>query len=92
MKDALKEYLRESGLGPRLRHHQVYEAYGRALGPALSKRAQPVRFQSGRLTVEVESAAHMHELANFSGETIRRKANQILGAEQIARVEFKLKR
>ena len=91
MKDALKEYLRETGLGPRLRHHQIYKAYAQALGRMLSKRARPVRFQGGRLTVEVESAAHLHELANFSGEGIRQRANQILGTEQIARVDFKLK-
>ncbi len=90
--DALKEYLKESGLGPRLRNWDVYRAFGKALGPQLSKRAHPVRFQSGVLTVEVESAPHMHELANFTGEGIRRKANQTLGGDRIARLEFKLKR
>lgn len=92
MQDALKEFLRESGLGPRLRHSEVFSAFGQALGEALSKRAHPVRFQSGNLTVEVESAVHMHELANFTGEQVRRKANQILGEERITRVDFKLKR
>jgi len=92
MQDALKEFLRESGLGPRLKNSEVFGAFGQALGATLSKRAHPVRFQSGNLTVEVESAAHMHELANFSGEPARRKANKILGAERIARVDFKLKR
>ena len=91
LKDALKEYLKESGLAPKLRHWDIYSAFGKALGRNLSKRARPVRFQRGILTVEVESAAHLHELANFSGESVRIQANQILGGERITRVDFKLK-
>ena len=92
IQDALKEYLRESGLGTRLRYWQIYQAWSKALGIKLSKRARPVRFERGVLTVELESAAHMHELKNFTGENYRIQANKILGSERIARVEFKLKR
>ena len=92
MQDALKEYLRESGLGPRLRHWDIYKAWGNALGRGMSKRAKPVSYQRGLLTVEVESAAHMHELRSFSGDEARRRANQLLGRDAITRVDFKLKR
>jgi len=92
MQDALKEFLRETGLGARLRYWEIYQAWSKALGVRLSKRARPVRFDRGTLTVELESAAHMHELKNFTGEDYRNKANKLLGANRITRVEFKLKR
>jgi hypothetical protein len=96
LQDALAAFLRGSGLGERLRHAAVFEAWSGALGPALCARARPVRFDGGDLTVEVESAAHMHELKNFTGEPLRRAANERLhragSRENIQHVVFKLKR
>ncbi|SRR5258708_37522660 len=89
---ALDGFLAASGLRERLRQAPVYRAFAEALGPALGRHARAVRFERGELVVEVDSAAHMHELANFTGEDIREIANARLGSEQIRRVHFQLKR
>jgi hypothetical protein len=91
MRVAIDEFLREAGMGPRLRGARVLAAWREAAGPALSKRARPVRFQRGELVVEVSSSVHLHELESFTGETYRRTANAALGDERIQRVTFRLK-
>ena len=90
--DALRGFLRESGLGERLRHARVFQAWSEALGEKLSARAKAVHFQFGELTVEVESAPHLHDLQNFTGEQYRHAANKHLGDESIRKVLFRLKR
>jgi len=92
MGDALREFMRETGLGSRLRHARVYGAWSEALGERLRDRARPVRFQFGELTVEVQSAPHMQELQNFTGDQYRREANKLLGEEVIKKVLFRLQR
>jgi hypothetical protein len=62
------------------------------LGVKWRDRARPVHFQFGELTVEVESAPHLHELQNFTGEQFRREANHRLGDEHIKKILFRLKR
>ncbi|MFT7485027.1 MAG: hypothetical protein ACI9F9_000873 [Candidatus Paceibacteria bacterium] len=90
--DVLRHFLKDSGLGAQLRHARVYGAWSDALGERLRERAKPVHFQFGELTVEVESAPHMHELQNFTGEQYRQGANKALGEDVIKKVLFRLKR
>ena len=92
VKDVLATWIKTSGLAGKFRDAQVFRAWRAAAGPNLTTRAVPVRFESGELTIEVRSAAHMHELQNFTGEQFRRAANQRLGAERITRVVFRLAR
>ncbi len=89
---ALEGFLAASGLSERLRHRAVFQAWSEVLGPELGRRARAVRFVHAELCVEVESAAHLHELSNFTGEQYRQLANARLGSEQIRRVLFQLKR
>ena len=88
----MRGFLQESGLGAQLKDARVFRAWTDALGELLAKRARPVRFQFGELTVEVESSAHLHELQNFTGESYRQAANASLGDERIKKVLFHLKR
>jgi len=90
--DAMRAFLAESGLATKLRDWPVLEAWSKAAGEQLARRARAVRFQDGELLVEVESAAHLQELKSFTGERYRRLANEHLGRESIRRVVFKLKR
>ena len=92
MRDAIRSYLKESGLAPQLRDRPVFEAWTAAVGERLARRARPVRFRGGELLVEVESAAHMQELKSFTGEQFKGLANQRLGKQTIRRVVFQLKR
>ena len=90
--DVLGAYLRDSGLAPKVAQAQVFRAWTAAVGEALAQRAKAVRFRDGELLVEVQSAPHLHELANFTGEDYRRAANERLGAPRIERVVFQLQR
>jgi hypothetical protein len=92
MNDAMRGFLRDSGLAAQMRYWPVFEAWSRVVGHDIARRARPVRFARGELCVEVESAAHLHELANFSGERFRDLANAHLGKPEIQRVVFRLKR
>ncbi len=89
---ALREFLTESKLGPKLATTRVMRTWQKVQGPALSKHAQAVRFENGDLWIEVDSSAHLHDLVNFSGERYRRAANEILGQDTIRRVMFQNKR
>ena len=60
--------------------------------PRYGQRARALRFADGELLVEVASAATLQELKGFTGEELRRAANQRLGCERIRRVTFKLAR
>jgi hypothetical protein len=92
LREAMRGFLQESGLGAQLKDARVFRAWTDALGETLAKRARPVRFQFGELTVEVESSAHLHELQNFTGDSYRQAANASLGDERIKKVLFHLKR
>ena len=92
MSDAVRAYLRATGLDARLRASRIHEAWARAVGPALAERARSVLFRDGELVVEVASSAHLGELRGFTGEQYRVAANRILGSERITRVTFKLRR
>ncbi len=89
--DALKAYFKESGLDTRMRDFAVFDAWRKALGTELCKRARAIQFKSGTLVVETESAAHRSELSSFTGEQFRQRANQILGGERITKITYKLK-
>ncbi|MEW6074153.1 MAG: DUF721 domain-containing protein [Planctomycetota bacterium] len=88
---ALREFLRQTGLGARPQSGRVFAAWTEVVGPVLAARAVPVRFRDGELVVEVESAVHLQELKNFTGERFRQRANAELGTETIRKLAFKLK-
>lgn len=90
--DVVKHFLAASGLGDRLRDAPIYAAWREVLGDDLGRRARAVDFRRGELIVEVESAAHHAELANFTGERYRQLTNRHLGREAIRKVTFKLQR
>jgi len=91
IQDALESFLRSSGLNRRAGVEQAFAAWRKALGVRLARRARPVRFRDGELTVEVDSSAHFQELSSFTGETFRKKANRAVGGELIRSVNFKLR-
>jgi len=89
---AMDRFLAASGLSGRVRQWPVFRAWSAVLGGALGRHTRAVRLEAGELYVEVDSASHLHELSNFTGEQFRELANAQLGSEQIRRVHFQLKR
>lgn len=67
----------------------MLDAWKEAAGSALAQRAEAVRFRRGELVVEVSSAPLLSELKGFTGEGLRKRANELLGADRIARVLFR---
>ena len=86
MGEAMQDYLTASGLGRKLRDWPVHDAWRSAAGEALARRARPVAYRHGVLTVEVDSAAHLQELKGFTGDQYRVLANRNLGREEISQV------
>ena len=89
--DALTRYLKAAGLSLRMQHLEVYRAWNESVGAALARRARPVSFKNGALCVEVESAAHLQELQNFTGDQYRTLANARLGEALIRKIAFRMK-
>jgi hypothetical protein len=88
--DAVKRYLRTSGIAERSNSGAIFSAWNDAVEALLGARVPAVRFQSGELTVETPSSAQLQELKSFQGEQLRQEANRRLGGEKISRVSFRI--
>jgi hypothetical protein len=89
--ELIRNFLRNKGIRSGGGYSIVFKAWTEALEAGMRAHAQPVRFRSGELTVEVDSAVHLQEMKNFTGDDYRRKANEHLGKNTIRRVVFKLR-
>lgn len=90
--DALKSFLRTSGIGERLGPWATFRAFSDAVGAKFARHARAVRFARGELVVQVDSAPHLAELKGFLGEEVRTRTNQILGRDDVRRITFRLDR
>ena len=90
LRDAVRGYMRASGLGARESAGAVFAAWNGAASALLGGNAPAVRFQGGELVVEAGSSAHLQELKSFLGEEVRQEANRRLGDEKIQRVTFRI--
>jgi len=88
--EAIRAFLRESGLSRPAGDERVLRAWSEAAGAAWSS-ANPVAFRGGQLTVAVPSSVHLAELKGYHGESIRARANALLGSVRIQKVKFELK-
>lgn len=90
IQDVLQSFLKENGI-TRSRGIvvAVFQAWDQSIGAELAKRARPVRFDRGELTIEVDSPTLRHELQSFTGESYRRQTNESLQRELVTRMIFK---
>ena len=90
IQDVLQSFLKDAGLKQsRGLVANVFRAWEAAVGREFVKRARPVRFHRGELTIEVASSALLHELVSFTGEELRHRVNDNLGREMVHRMIFK---
>lgn len=90
IQDALQTFLKDAGITrSRGLVANVYRAWEAAVGREFAKRARPVRFDRGELTIEVASSSLLHELVSFTGEELRLRTNENLGRELVHRMIFK---
>lgn len=84
----LKERLTGTPLGERLHDLEVWRQWDAVVGPAIARRARPLRLSSGVLTVVVSSAPWMQQLSFMKAE-LRDRLNRCLGEERIRELVLK---
>lgn len=72
-----------------IREQRAVEAWAEAAGPEILSRARAAQLRGGTLFVEVDSAAMLQEMRNFTGESHRRRANEILGSAVILKIVYR---
>lgn len=63
--EVLSDFFEAKGLTGRLKHLEVYSAWEEVVGPAMSPHTRIAGLAKHKLYVEVDSAAHLHELRTF---------------------------
>ena len=72
-----------------IREQRVVEAWAEAVGPEILARAKAAQLRGTTLMVEVDSAALLQEMRNFTGEKHRLRANGILGSATILKIIYR---
>ena len=83
----LRRVLEEAGLAAALRGWTAIELWPEVVGEAAARRSRAVRFESGRLVVEVDGPAWTSQL-NYLKRTIVARLNARLGDEVIREIQF----
>ncbi len=86
--DLLSTALRGTPTARRLREGKIWLVWDSAVGKEIARRARPVSFRDGTLTVAVSSAPWMQQLA-FMKKGIMDKLNDCLGEEIVREIFLK---
>lgn len=89
LNELVTKFAREHRLQRNDDRERVFTAWRRAVGPALTRQAWPVRWRSGELLIEVASAAHYHELSAFRSQELLHAMAQQLGDDRVKKLVFK---
>jgi len=63
--DILRGFLESKGLASKLKHLEIYSAWEEVVGSVVLPHTRVAGFAQHKLYVDVDSAAHMHELNSF---------------------------
>jgi len=91
LSELVRGFLRQHGVQRSTGDERVLEAWTDAAGATWRKRAVPVLFRGGQLTLEVTNSIDLSELKSFRAEDIRLRANRNLGQTLIHKLAFKLR-
>lgn len=70
LKDALKMYLKESGVGWMLSHRDLVDIWVRCVGEEIGEQTRPSGWRNGTLTIDVFSPTLRSELEGFFSESL----------------------
>ena len=84
----LKKYLKKSGLNSRLKHPELYTVWQKALGRS-GEHTQIVGVRSGKLEVEVDSAALLQEL-EFQRHLLLKVLQAEVASPFVTAIQFRL--
>jgi hypothetical protein len=86
--DLLRDIMRQTGT--RKARSAYHAALDEILAPPLRAHCQVVGCRAGRLVIEVDAAPLFAELSGFRREEIRLRINQLVPAQPIAQLTFRL--
>lgn len=90
LKEPLKQYLKETGVGWMLKHRDLVELWIAAAGPDIAADTRVRGFRAGVLHVEVYSPARKAELEQFGGATLVRALGEAMPDVPLRRIRFHL--
>ena len=88
--ELLEPVLRELRIIGRRVGKALHEAWMDVAGPELSGRTRLKSFKGGKLYVEVDSSALLHELQNFRGPEILARLRERMPEPHVATLRFRL--
>lgn len=88
--EAIAEWGWKRGIERRADRSAIFRAFERVVGAGAASRARAVAWRRGVLLVEVSSAAHLHELKNFTHDACLARLNGVLGSPRVRRIEFRI--
>ena len=86
LEQLIGDVARRKGWGKRLEGARIHERWTEIAGAQLAAHAEPVRLHGGVLVLRAESAAWATQVRYLTGDLMRR-ANEVLGAGQVASVQ-----
>jgi predicted nucleic acid-binding Zn ribbon protein len=88
--DVLARLMRDVRPGPRRRRSGVQDAWSRVAGTELADEARPATLRKGVLTVEVRSAALLHELEGFRKDELLARLLEEDASGRVTGLKFRL--
>ncbi len=86
--EAITSFYRDQGFEVRVKQADVFRLWKNIVGEAIAENAKPERFDKDILFVKVKNSAWRNEL-RYMSEDIRRKINELVGAEIVAYIVLK---
>ena len=68
--EVLRDFFQSTGLADKLKHLEVYSVWEEIVGPAIARRTRIAGLARHKLYIDVDSAAHLHELRTFGKSRI----------------------
>lgn len=87
--EILRDFFERSGLSHKLENLELYGAWEEVVGPAIARRTRVAGFKSHKLYVDVDSAAHLHELRTFGKDKILADLRERLPSLRVQDIVFR---
>ncbi|MFQ5894371.1 MAG: DUF721 domain-containing protein, partial [Nitrospinota bacterium] len=90
--EVLRGLRRSAPWGARLGRGEVWRLWEEVVGPTVARVARPCDAEGGRLWVEVDGPAWLHELKLMEGTILKKLNSRLEGEPRLERIFFQLGR
>ncbi len=87
--EILSNFLESNGLAARLKHLELYGAWEEIVGPGVLPHTRVAGFAHHKLYVEVDSAAHLHELQTFHKQELLKELQSRVPGTRVLDIVFR---